>query len=116
VTSYSGDATAREIAAPEATQVQVDEPFAKPVLLSYPMLPMEATMASSEVELDAASPFGEAVRRMPDGRLLVNMAKVRRIYQLTAPDERKEKDRGTCGRLHSEFVPEQSDYEDDRYE
>lgn len=116
MTAYSGDGTARAIATPEATHVQVDEPFAKPVLLSYPMLPMEDTMTSSEVELEAASPFGEAVRRMPGGRLLVDMAKVRRIYQLTAPDERKEKDRGTCGRLRSEFVPEQSDYTDDRYE
>ncbi len=73
-------------------------------------------MASTRAELDAASPFGDAVRRIDGDRLLVNMAKLRRVYELTAPDAKKRSDRGTCGRLHSEFIADQSEYEDDRYE
>lgn len=116
MTTHGGAATARAIAPPEGTPVGVSGLFVRPAPPSRIALPVEGTMPSSEVEFEVAAPFGDAVRRMEGGRLLVNMARLRQIYELTASDEKRKSDRGTCGRLRSDFVPEQSDYEDDRYE
>ncbi|MGI5819251.1 MAG: hypothetical protein ACOX9R_14275 [Armatimonadota bacterium] len=113
---HHGDATTYEIDARCATETRMVEQPLRPVSLDRIAMPAEGAMTPSNLDLDAAKPFGAAVTRLPDGRLRVNATRIRRIYELTSSAEKKDRDRGTCGRLRSGFVPRQSDYEDGRYE
>jgi hypothetical protein len=109
-------ATTQQIPATQPTPAESGERRITTVTPESITLYTEATMVPNDMELTGAAPFGQAVEDAGGDRIRIRPHRILQIYQLTSSPEQRQRDRGTCGRLTSDFTPNQDDYEDDRYE
>jgi hypothetical protein len=86
------------------------EPTSEETFLAWP------TVAVEGVEIRAmSSVLGSALVRLTDEEIVVNCRRLRTIYEASATDEKKQRDKGASGRVKTNFEVKMSDYESGRY-